>query len=292
MSSVRHGAGSGALARERAAALGALAAAALLCACAIAAGSESHRGAGGPAAPAPRARREALGPSGAVSVPPFGVGERLSFDIKYGFVSAGTAVLGIPEVALERGYECYHIVSLAESNPFFSVFFTVRDVAESYVDVRDLAPLRFEKRLREGDFRAHDLVLFDHERQVAVYPMKNGRVVPIATRVQDILSSLYYVRMMELEVGEPVYIDNHADGKNYPLRINVLRRERISVPAGDFDTIVVEPVMRTAGLFSHKGRLTVWLTDDERRIPVLMKSKVMIGSIAAVLTDVVYAGSD
>ena len=233
--------------------------------------------------------RAALAPDGEIGVPPFGVGERLKFEIKYGFISAGTATLGIPETVTERGYECYRIVSLAESNSFFSAFFTVRDVAESYLDTRELVPRRFEKRLREGNFRAHDIVLFDHDRHVALYPKRGDRLVPISVGAQDILSSLYYVRMMDLTVGRSTFIDNHADRKNYPLEIKVLRKERVKVPVGRFDCLVVEPVMRGAGLFSHQGRLTVWLTDDAARIPVLMKSKIMVGSITAVLTDVDYA---
>ena len=233
--------------------------------------------------------RAALGPDAEIGVPPFGVGERLKFEIKYGFISAGTATLGIPETVTERGYECYRIVSLAESNSFFSAFFTVRDVAESYLDTRELVPRRFEKRLREGNFRAHDIVLFDHDRHVALYPKRGDRLVPISVGAQDILSSLYYVRMMDLTVGRSTFIDNHADRKNYPLEIKVLRKERVKVPVGRFDCLVVEPVMRGAGLFSHQGRLTVWLTDDAARIPVLMKSKIMVGSITAVLTDVDYA---
>jgi hypothetical protein len=231
----------------------------------------------------------ALGPSGRTTVPPFGVGESLSFEIKYGFISAGTAIIGIPRIVSVRGRPCYHIVSVAESNSFFSVFFTVRDVVESHMDVRELVPLRFEKRLREGDFRDHDLVEFDHDRNVAIYPEQDGRVVPIASGAQDILTSLYCVRMMDLEVGRSVYIDNHADKKNYPLEIRVLRREAVTVGAGRYNCLVVEPLMRTSGLFRQKGRLTVWLTDDERRVPVLMKSKVIIGSISAELVDISYA---
>ena len=235
------------------------------------------------------AARAALGPSGEIAVPPFGVGEKLSFEIKYGFISAGTATLGMPEIVMERGYECYRIVSLAESNAFFSAFFSVRDIVESYLDMRELVPRRFEKRLREGDFRAHDLVLFDHDRHVALYPKRNDRLVPISVGAQDVLSSLYYVRMMDLTVGRSVFIENHADKKNYPLEIKVLRKERVTVPAGRFNCIVVEPSVRGAGLFSHKGKLTVWLTDDAARVPVLMKTKVVVGSISAVLTDVDYA---
>ena len=232
-------------------------------------------------------RAPALGPGGEVAIPPFGVGERLTFDIKYGFVSAGAAVIGIPEITTERGRDCYHIVSVAESNAFFSVFFPVRDVVESFLDSRELVSVKFEKQLSEGDFRAHDLVIFDHDRHVAIYPgsgSERDRLVPLSLDAQDILSSLYYVRMVDLEVGRSVYIENHADKKNYPLEIKVLGRERVDVPAGTFDCLVVEPVMRTAGLFRHKGSLKVWLTDDERRVPVLMRSKVIIGSVSAVLT--------
>ena len=235
-------------------------------------------------------RPQALGPDGRLAVPPFGVGERLTFDIKYGFVSAGTAVLAIPETVSERGRECYRIVSVAESNAFVSAFFPVRDVVESLMDTRELVSLRFEKRLREGNFRAHDIMVLDHDRHVAVYPRDtDDRLVPLSLYAQDILSSLYYVRMAELRVGESVYIENHADKKNYPLEIRVLGRERVEVPAGEFDCIVVEPLMRTSGLFRHKGSLTVWLTDDERHVPVLMKSKVIIGSISAVLSQMELA---
>jgi hypothetical protein len=232
-------------------------------------------------------RGAALGPGGRTATPPFGVGERLTFDIKYGFVGAGVAVIGIPELTRERGRECYHIVSVAESNAFFSVFFPVRDVVESLLDARELVSLRFEKRLSEGDYRAHDLVVFDHDRHLAIYPgfgKQRDRLIPLSLDAQDILSSLYYVRMVDLEVGKSVYIENHTDKKNYPLEIKVLKRERVEVPAGVFDCLVVEPIMRTPGLFRHTGSLRVWLTDDDLRIPVLMRSKVVIGSVSAVLT--------
>ena len=132
-------------------------------------------------------------------------------------------------------------------------------------------------------------MLFDHDRHVTLYPKRNDRLVPISVGAQDVLSSLYYVRMMDLTVGRSVFIENHADKKNYPLEIKVLRKERVTVPAGRFNCIVVEPSVRGAGLFSHKGKLTVWLTDDAARVPVLMKTKVVVGSISAVLTDVDYA---
>lgn len=233
----------------------------------------------------------ALGPDGEVTVPPFGVGERLVFEIGYGFVNAGTAVMGIPDVVSERGHLCYHIVSMAETNSFFSAFFEVRDVVESFLDTREMVSRRFEKHIREGDYRTEDLVIFDHDRHIAAYPKRKGELIPLALAAQDILSSLYYVRMMELEVGKSIFIENHADRKNYPLEIKVLRRETVDVPAGKFDCLVVEPILRAAGLFKSEGKLTVWLTNDEHKIPVQMRSKVIIGSISAELSELEYSDS-
>ncbi len=233
----------------------------------------------------------ALGPDGEVTVPPFGVGERLVFEIGYGFVKAGTAIMGIPDVVRERGHLCYHIVSVAETNSFFSAFFEVRDVVESFLDTRLLVTRRFEKHIREGDYRTEDLAIFDHDRHIAIYPKRKGELIPLPLAAQDILSSLYYVRMMELEVGKSVFIENHADRKNYPLEIKVLRRETVDVPAGKFDCLVVEPILRAAGLFKGEGRLMIWLTNDEHKIPVLMRSKVIIGSISAELSELEYSES-
>jgi hypothetical protein len=80
-------------------------------------------------------------------------------------------------------------------------------------------------------------------------------------------------------------LDNYADGKNYPLEVKVLRKEKKKVEAGVFNCIVVEPLIQEgAGIFVHKGSITVWLTDDNNRLPVYMKSQViLIGSISAEL---------
>jgi hypothetical protein len=107
--------------------------------------------------------------------------------------------------------------------------------------------------------------------------------VPIPPRTQDVLSALYYIRTLPLQVGQAISLANHTDGKNYPLIVKVLGREHVKVDAGEFDCIIVEPILRGPGVFTQSGRLTVWLTDDRRRMPVLMKSKVVIGHVAAIL---------
>lgn len=213
----------------------------------------------------------------------FEVGEKLTFVIRYGPVVAGSSTMSIPEITQIKGYETYKIITEARSSAFFSAFFKVRDQVESYVDRDGLFTWRFEKHLREGKYRSEQYVEYDQVNGWAVSNKKDSMRIP--TCVQDILSSFYYVRTQELEVGRSIFIDNHADNKLYPLEIKVHKKERVKVKAGEFDCLVVEPILRASGLFKSKGRLLIWLTDDERKIPVQMKSKILVGYITAELKD-------
>ena len=214
----------------------------------------------------------------------FGVGERLEFSVGYGVIKAGTAVMEIPEITKLDGRKCYHIVSTARSNKFFSVFFEVDDRVESFMDVYGLYSLRYDKHLREGKYTADVSMVFDQMNNLAIYNAGKD-TFEVARYVQDVLSAFYFVRTQELTVGRSLFVDNHTDKKNYPLEVKILRKERIKVEAGEFDCLVVEPILQTPGIFEHKGSLTVWLTDDEAKMPVLMKSKVVIGSISTELID-------
>jgi hypothetical protein len=217
---------------------------------------------------------------------PFKEGEILTFAIRYEFVKAGEATMEVKERAeCGNAGECFRIVSTAKSTLPFSLFFEVHDQVESLLDTEELYTWRYEKNLKEGNYESHEVVVFDQVNHTATY--SDGNVVSVPERVQDVLSSLYYVRTMELEVGKSVFIDNHADEKNYPLEVKVLRIEEIDVPAGTYECFVLEPILKASGIFQHKGRLTVWLSTDPSRIPVMMKSKVVIGTINAILTDVV-----
>jgi hypothetical protein len=216
---------------------------------------------------------------------PFGVGEKLTFDVKYEFVKAGEATLEVSEITrCSDDGPCYRMVSEARSTMPFSLVFEVRDRVESLVHVDSLYTTRYTKTLREGSYEAFEAVDFDQDAHIATY--SNGKVVTIPPRVQDVLSSLYFIRTLDLEVGKSVFIENHADEKNYPLEVKVLRIETIKVPAGTYECYVLEPILKASGVFQHKGRLTVWLSTDSSHIPVMMKSKIIIGAINAVLADV------
>ncbi len=213
--------------------------------------------------------------------PAFTVGEKLTFVIRYGAIVAGSATMSIPTITTIRGKEVYQIVTEARSSAFFSAFYRVQDRVESYVDRKGLFTWRFQKSLREGNYKADRLVEYDQIHGWAVTNQRDSMRIPPC--VQDILSSFYYVRTQSLEVGKSLFIDNHSDNKLYPMEVKVHKKERIQVRAGEFDCIVVEPILRASGLFKSKGRLIIWLTDDDRKIPVQMKSKIPVGYITAEL---------
>jgi len=211
----------------------------------------------------------------------FGIGEKLTFDINYGFITAGTATMEVAKLIEYSERHCYQIISRANSNSFFSSIYKVDDKVETIVDDAGLFSWRFEKNLREGNYKSDRLCEFDQRNHHVVYN-KDTTICPPFT--QDALSVLYFVRTQPLEEGKSLYVDNFTDGKQYSLEVRVLRREKITVEAGTFDCIVVEPLLQTVGVFKHEGKLTVWLTDDRLRMPVLMKSKILVGSVSAELT--------
>jgi hypothetical protein len=211
----------------------------------------------------------------------FAVGEKLTFVIRYGMIVAGSATMSIPQIVNINGNEAYKIITETRSSAFFSAFYKVDDQVESYVDRHGLFTWRFQKKLREGKYKANKYVEYDQVNGWAVSNKKDSMKIPPC--VQDILSSFYYIRTQKLEVGKSLFLDNHADNRLYPLEVKVHKKERIKVKAGEFDCVVVEPILRASGLFKSKGRLIIWLTDDERKIPVQMKSKIVVGYITAEL---------
>jgi len=223
-----------------------------------------------------------IDPAGA-SDRPFGAGERLSFDVYYGPLKAGEARMEVGPIEAVRGRDCLHLVSTARSGALVSAFFRVEDRVESWLDVEHLRPLRFEKHLREGHYECDRVVDYYHDRGVA---LAEDRSIKISERTLDALSSLYWLRTLDLSPGATLWLSSISSRSTYDLRVNVTRRERLATPAGEFDCLVVEPhLAKDGGIFDQQGRIWIWVTDDALHLPVQMVSKVAIGSIRAVLTD-------
>jgi hypothetical protein len=226
----------------------------------------------------------------------FSDGEVLTFDIRYGFIVAGSAKMKVFVKNNEQNRRIYHLQTTAKSSSTFSWIYRVKDEVNSYVDYDKFYPYRFVKKLREGGYEADlftDYFPQDSLAKVEFIRYDDGEIrkrkkyeVTVPPYVQDILSSFYYIRRQDLEVGQSVFLSNHEKKKIYNLQVKVHKRETIEVEAGTFKCILVEPLIQGEGLFKNKGSLKIWLTDDNKKIPVQMTSEVLVGHITTELTKI------
>lgn len=214
---------------------------------------------------------------------PFRKGEYLRFTVQYGFIHAGNAYLEVLDRGDVDGHPSLILQARAESNAFFNHVYRVKNRIQSFWDEQGRFSRRYTENRREGHYRAQSQIDFDYDRLEARYT--DGRTVPIPPHVQDALSAFYYTRTQSLPLGGSIVFDYHASHKSLPLEVKVLGREKIQTPAGTFQCVAVEPLLKAGGIFKNQGRLVIWMTDDDRRMPVLMRSKVTVGSISVVLQE-------
>jgi hypothetical protein len=218
----------------------------------------------------------------------FSVGERLVYDVGYSFITAGEAVFSIPSIDSLFGNECYQVLFTVVSTPTFSFFYTVDDRYETMLDKKGIFPWRFTQRIREGKYKNDFSAEFDQINNVAI--TKDGRY-PTSPYVYDAISAMYYVRTLDFSKsrpGEKIYLQNFYKDSTYQLAVKFLGYQQVEVEAGTFNCVLVEPLMKEGGLFKSEGRIIIWLTNDERKIPIKVSTKVVIGSIDAELRE--YSG--
>ena len=212
------------------------------------------------------------------------VPEKLLFDVIWGgwsfnWVNAGKATL---ELLPTDSATTWQIRSRAWSNGFFQTFYPVRDTVVSLIDSRGIYPVRFDKHLHEGNYKASISATYDQARHTL---SMQDTVFPIEPFTHDVLSAFYFIRTQHLVAGDTLELAAVSGKKKYSLKVLCHGRETIEVPAGTFKTLVVEPVLKEDGLFKAKGKLTIWVTDDEAHIPVKMQSKIPVGSIKVELVS-------
>jgi hypothetical protein len=215
---------------------------------------------------APRA--EAQG-RGNVRLPiTFGVGERLEYEIRYGPFTSG-AEMEIANLDTIRGRPAWH----AEFSVHGGVpFFRVNDNYESWIDVETISTLRYKQDIHDGSYERHRVYEFLPARRMVV--VGKSDTTETVDRPLDEASILYFLRTIPLPIGLDTAINNYFMPDRNPIRIEVLGREHISVPAGEFDAIIIHPEIKAKGVFSEDGHTRVWLSDDDRHIILQMKTSV------------------
>ncbi len=216
----------------------------------------------------------------AIAEVPFGIGERMDYRVKFGPLRVGQAYMEVVGLETVAGHATYHLrFHLSGSVPFYKL----DDTQQSWLDVALLATRRFHKDTHEGNYERYREYEFDLEG--GILTGLEGETDSIPNDALDEAAFIYFVRSIELEVGETYEWDRYYRKDRNPVILQVLRRERVRVPAGEFETIVVRPIIKTGGIFAEGGEAVIYVTDDELRVPVRINSKMTVGKVVLELTD-------
>ncbi|HEU6451754.1 MAG TPA: DUF3108 domain-containing protein [Gemmatimonadaceae bacterium] len=200
---------------------------------------------------------------------PFAPGEQLDYMVAVGGAKVGTGqmqLLGIEDV---RGEDTYHARFTVEGG---FLMFKVNDVLESWFDTETLSSRRFIQNIHEVNYKKNRY--FDIYPERGVLHQKGYDEMPTVEKPLDDASFLYFVRTVPLEVGKTYTFNRYFRPDRNPVVVKVLRKETIEVPAGKFNTIVIQPIIKSQGIFAEGGEAQMWLTDDDRHMMVQFKAKV------------------
>lgn len=214
---------------------------------------------------------------------PFKPGEKLTYAAKVNFMSAGTATMSVEGIETIRDRPTYHTIFNVKGRV---LFFHVDDHYESWFDTTTLVSLHHIQHIDETRNKLDKVYDFYPDRRVYV---RNGEEKPSVEKPLDEGSFIYFMRSVPFEVGKTYSFNRYYQPDKNPVIIKVDRRERISVPAGDFDAIVLKPIIKSKGLFGENGQAEVWFSADSARTLLRLKSKLPVGTLYLELKQAEYA---
>lgn len=219
----------------------------------------------------------------------FSYGERLEYSVLYSFVKAGTGYFQIlPRPVYHNNRECYDIRFQVNSLKSLEWIYKVRDAYQTALDVQGLFPWEFQQRIREGGYKRDYKASFD---QVNNFAIAGEKKIKIPEYVHDIVSAFYYVRTLDIasmKRGEVLQLKNFFKDSTWNLGVKYLGKQTIEAKAGKFRCLVIEPLVSEGGLFKSEGKILIWLSDDENKIPIKVSTKILIGNVYAELEK--YSG--
>ena len=221
----------------------------------------------------------------------FEVGEMLRFRIHYGIVNAGYATLEVNEATI-KSKTVFHVIGKGFSTGVTKLFFEVNDVYESYIDQKTGSPYRFVRKINEGGYIKNQEGFFNSSGDkilVKDYKHTTETVFDIPENTQDILSSFYYLRnypyIDQLKSGESVAINMFFDNKTTKFKLKFIKREDLNTKFGIVSTMIFRPLVQSGRVFKEEESLTVWISDDQNKVPIRIKADLKVGSIKADLDD-------
>ncbi|QAA82574.1 DUF3108 domain-containing protein [Aequorivita sp. H23M31] len=221
----------------------------------------------------------------------YGAGEFFKFRVHYGFVTAGYASLEVKNATL-KGKDVYHVRGYGKTVGVSRWFFKVEDDYQSYIDKEKDIPYKFIRKIDEGGYTKDVVVDFDHSSKKATVNDKKHNetsVFSFPKNTQDMISAFYYLRnhldVEKIKEGDIIEMNMFFDKENFKFQLKFMGRENLSTNFGEIRTLVFRPYVQSGRVFKEKESLTVWISDDENKIPLLVKANLAVGSLKASLIE-------
>ena len=221
----------------------------------------------------------------------FDTGEFFKFRIHYGIVNAGYATLEIKDATISNK-KVYHAVGKGYTTGMSKFFFKVEDLYESYFDKETGSPYRYVRKIDEGGYTKNQEGFFNqNENKVLVkdYKRKSEKTIVVTDNVQDIVSSFYFLRnhpsIDKLKSGEAITIDMFFDDEITKFKLKFIGREDITTKFCKVSCMIFRPLVQTGRVFKEKESLTLWITDDDNKVPIRIKADLAVGSLKADLDE-------
>ena len=237
------------------------------------------------------AARLPLGPGDAVrSIPQssFGRGEVIKYTVHYGLINGGEATVETAG-SLERVNDrpCYKATVSGRTTGSFDFFLRIRDQWRAYIDTTSILPVRSHRDISEKNYRKKETVNYDHINDVADVQDNSKdepkrKTVKVANNTLELVSGFFYLRTFNFDrmrVGEVIKVPGYLDGDNFMLEVTYKGREIVETMAGDVRAFKLVPKMPKNKLFRGEDAISVYLSDDRNKIPVLFQAEMFVGTV-------------
>ena len=217
----------------------------------------------------------------------FDVGEWFKFRIHFGIVNAGYATLDMKE-DVRNGRKVFHAIGRGYTTGMTKLFFKVEDNYESFFDKETGNPYQYIRQINEGGYKKNEEGFFnDKSNSIVVKDYKNNteKNFAVPDRIQDILSTFYFLRnyptIDKLKIGESVGIDMFFDGEVTKFKLKYLGNEDLDTKFGIIPCMIFRPYVQAGRVFKEQESLTVWISDDDNKMPISIKASLSVGSLKA-----------
>lgn len=221
----------------------------------------------------------------------YDTGEFLKFKINYGIVNAGYATIEVKE-AVKNNKKVHHVVGNGYTTGMTKFFFKVEDNYQSYIDKTTMKPYQFVRKIDEGGYTKNQEGFFNQANNTVLvkdYKHKKQKTYSVTEDVQDIMSSFYYLRnhprVDKLNVGESITVDMFFDGEIMKFKLKFMGRENLKTKFGVVPTMIFRPYVQAGRVFKEEESLTVWISEDENKVPIRIKASLAVGSLKAELDE-------